>query len=203
MVGPGSASAWLHMGILGPRRAVLEDLASNTRGPFKLVDNEYSFLDRADLVLIDPVGTGFSRPVGKAEGKQFWGVDNDIKSVSDFIVRYLGEYRRWASPRKFVLGESYGGIRTGGVTYDLLTRHNVASERHHPGVALPGFRQRHGGPEHRRGRLEFPVYLRRDGLVSQGAQSAAARAAAVPARSGAVDRHRLSPGSVQGRASNA
>nr|WP_298728356.1 hypothetical protein [uncultured Steroidobacter sp.] len=123
--GPGSASAWLHMGILGPRRAVIEDLASNTRGPFKLVDNEYSFLDRADLVLIDPVGTGFSRPVGKAEGKQFWGVDNDIRSVSDFIVRYLGEYRRWASP-KFVLGESYGGIRTGGVTYDLLTRHNVA-----------------------------------------------------------------------------
>ncbi len=123
--GPGSASAWLHMGILGPRRAVLEDLASNTRGPFRLVDNEFSFLDRADLVLIDPVGTGFSRPVGKAEGKQFWGVDNDIRSVSDFIVRYLGEYSRWGSP-KFVLGESYGGIRTGGVTYDLLTRHNVA-----------------------------------------------------------------------------
>jgi carboxypeptidase C (cathepsin A) len=123
--GPGSASAWLHMGILGPRRAVLEDLASNTRGPFELVDNEYSFLDRTDLVLIDPVGTGFSRPVGKAEGKDFWGVDNDIRSVSDFIVRYLGEYRRWASP-KFVLGESYGGIRTGGVAYDLLTRHNVA-----------------------------------------------------------------------------
>ena len=123
--GPGSASAWLHMGILGPRRAALEDLTSNTRGPFKLVDNEFSFLDRADLVLIDPVGTGFSRPVGKAEGKQFWGVDNDIRSVSDFIVRYLGEYKRWASP-KFILGESYGGIRTGGVTYDLLTRHNVA-----------------------------------------------------------------------------
>ncbi|HKU13519.1 MAG TPA: hypothetical protein VJQ52_03935, partial [Steroidobacteraceae bacterium] len=58
-------------------------------------------------------------------GKQFWGVDNDIKSVSDFIVRYLGEYKRWGSP-KFILGESYGGIRTGGVSYDLLTRHNVA-----------------------------------------------------------------------------
>jgi hypothetical protein len=56
---------------------------------------------------------------------QFWGVDNDIRSVSDFIVRYLGEYQRWARP-EFVLGESYGGIRTGGVTYDLLTRHNVA-----------------------------------------------------------------------------
>ena len=75
--------------------------------------------------MIDPVGTGFSRAVGKAEGKQFWGVDNDIRSVSDFIVRYLNEYQRWASP-KFVLGESYGGIRTAGVAYDLLTRHNVA-----------------------------------------------------------------------------
>ncbi len=123
--GPGSASAWLHMGILGPRRAVLEDLQSNTRGPFKVADNEFSPIDRADIVLIDPVGTGFSRPVGKAEGKQFWGVDNDIKSVSDFIVRYLGDYQRWASP-KFILGESYGGIRTGGVSYDLLRRHNVA-----------------------------------------------------------------------------
>jgi carboxypeptidase C (cathepsin A) len=123
--GPGSASGWLHMGILGPRRAVLEDLTNNTRGPFKLVDNEFSPLDRADVVLIDPIGTGFSRAVGKGENKQFWGVDNDIRSVSDFIVRYLGEYGRWASP-KFVLGESYGGIRTGGVTYDLLTRHNVA-----------------------------------------------------------------------------
>jgi carboxypeptidase C (cathepsin A) len=123
--GPGSASAWLHMGILGPRRAAIEDLANNTRGPFKLVDNEFSPLDRADLVMVDPVGTGFSRAVGKAEGKQFWGVDNDIRSVSDFIVRYLGEYGRWASP-KFIMGESYGGIRTGGVSYDLLTRHNVA-----------------------------------------------------------------------------
>jgi carboxypeptidase C (cathepsin A) len=123
--GPGSASAWLHMGILGPRRTALEDETSNTRGPFKIVDNEFTLLDRADIVLIDPVGTGFSRPVGKAKGKQFWGVDNDIRSVSDFIVRYLGEYNRWGSP-KFVLGESYGGVRTGGVTYDLLTRHNVA-----------------------------------------------------------------------------
>ncbi|MGH8174678.1 MAG: S10 family peptidase [Steroidobacter sp.] len=123
--GPGSASAWLHMGILGPRRTVIEDLETNTRGPFKLVDNEFSPLDRADVVMIDPIGTGFSRAVGKGEGKQFWGVDNDIRSVSDFIVRYLGEYQRWASP-KFVLGESYGGIRTAGVSYDLLTRHNVA-----------------------------------------------------------------------------
>ena len=123
--GPGSASAWLHMGILGPRRTLLEDTQSNTRGPFRTVENEHSILDRADLVMIDPVGTGFSRPVGKAEGKEFWGVDQDIKSVSKFIVRYLGDNERWASP-KFVLGESYGGIRTAGLAYTLFTRHNVA-----------------------------------------------------------------------------
>ncbi len=122
--GPGSASAWLHMGILGPKRTVLEDLHSNTRGPFRTVDNEYSILDRADLVMIDPVGTGFSRVVGKGETKDFWGVDQDIDSVSNFIVRYLGDYKRWASP-KFLLGESYGGMRSGGVAYKLLDAHNV------------------------------------------------------------------------------
>ncbi len=199
--GPGSASAWLHMGILGPRRAVIEDLASNTRGPFKLVDNEFAFLDRADLVLIDPVGTGFSRPVGKAEGKQFWGVDNDIKSVSDFIVRYLGEYKRWGSP-KFILGESYGGIRTGGVTYDLLTRHNVALN----GIILVSpyldFVTGHRGSEHRRGRRQLPLHVCGDGLVSQGAQPAPAGAGAVPQRSRAVGRQRLSPGPVQRCAGN-
>jgi len=123
--GPGSASAWLHMGILGPRRAVLNDLDSNTRGPFLTVDNDYSVLDRTDLVMIDPVGTGFSRAVGKADGKDFWGVDQDIRSVSEFIVRYLNQSGRWASP-KFILGESYGGMRTAGVAYHLLTQHNVA-----------------------------------------------------------------------------
>src|SRR5580765_8089601 len=106
--GPGSASAWLHMGILGPKRTQLVDLETNTSGPFKTVDNEFTILDRADLVMIDPVGTGLSRPVGKGEAKDFWSVDQDIKSVSDFIVRYLTQYGRWAAP-KFILGESYGG----------------------------------------------------------------------------------------------
>jgi len=123
--GPGSASAWLHMGILGPKRTVLEDLQYNTRGPFRVVENEFSILDHADLVMIDPVGTGFSRPVGKGEGKDFWGVDQDIESVSDFIVRYLNDHGRWAAP-KFVLGESYGGMRTAGVAQALLSQHNVA-----------------------------------------------------------------------------
>lgn len=123
--GPGSASAWLHMGILGPKRTVLKDLESNTTGPFRSVDNEYTILDRADLVMIDPVGTGYSRVIGKGDGKDFWGVDQDIESVAKFIVRYLGDNNRWSAP-KFILGESYGGMRTAGVSYELLTKHNVA-----------------------------------------------------------------------------
>lgn len=123
--GPGSASLWLHMGVLGPERAVVKDADFSPNGPFTRVDNEYSILDESDLVMIDPVGTGFSRPVGEATGKDFWGVDQDIKSVSEFIVRYLTMHGRWASP-KYVLGESYGGMRTGGVAYYLLSRHMVA-----------------------------------------------------------------------------
>lgn len=123
--GPGSASAWLHMGILGPRRTALEDLKTNTRGPFRTVDNDFSILDHADLVMIDPIGTGLSRVVGKGDTKDYWGVDQDIASVSDFIVRYLGDYKRWASP-KFLLGESYGGMRSAGVAYRLLTENSVS-----------------------------------------------------------------------------
>ena len=123
--GPGSASLWLHMGILGPQRAVVKDAEFTTNGPYERVENDYSIIDEVDLVMIDPVGTGFAKPVGEGKGEDFWGVDQDIKSVSEFIVQYLTENGRWASP-KYVLGESYGGIRTGGVSYYLLNNHMVA-----------------------------------------------------------------------------
>ncbi|HNP62344.1 MAG TPA: hypothetical protein PKH39_00335 [Woeseiaceae bacterium] len=123
--GPGSASIWLHMGVLGPQRAVVEDAGWSDNGPYRRVNNEYSIIDEVDLVMIDPVGTGFSKPVGVGKGEDFWGVDQDIKSVSEFIVQYLTENKRWASP-KYILGESYGGIRSGGVAYYLLTNHMVA-----------------------------------------------------------------------------
>jgi len=123
--GPGSASLWLHMGILGPQRAVVKDADFTTNGPYERVENDYSIIDEVDLVMIDPVGTGFAKPVGEGKGEDFWGVDQDIKSVSEFIVQYLTENGRWASP-KYVLGESYGGIRTGGVSYYLLNNHMVA-----------------------------------------------------------------------------
>ncbi|MEJ2402264.1 MAG: peptidase S10 [Xanthomonadales bacterium] len=123
--GPGSASLWLHMGVLGPQRTVIDDLDVNGSGPFRREANAFSIIDKVDLVMVDPVGTGFSRAAGTAEGKDFWGVDNDIRTVSDFIVQFVSAHGRWRSP-KFILGESYGGMRAGGVAYDLLARHNVA-----------------------------------------------------------------------------
>jgi carboxypeptidase C (cathepsin A) len=122
--GPGSASIWLHMGILGPRRAVATDADFSPNGPFEHVHNEFSIIDEADLVMIDPVGTGFSKPVGAGKGEDFWGVDQDIKSVSAFIAQYVTENGRWASP-KFILGESYGGMRSGGVAWHLLQEYNL------------------------------------------------------------------------------
>jgi carboxypeptidase C (cathepsin A) len=119
--GPGSASIWLHMGVLGPRRVVVNDGGYAPPPPAQLVDNEYSILDATDLVMIDPVGTGFSKPVGKAKGKDFWGVDQDVESVGSFIERYVTENGRWGSP-KYVLGESYGGVRGAGLAKHLQSK---------------------------------------------------------------------------------
>lgn len=122
--GPGSASIWLHMGVLGPRRVVVNDRGYAPPPPSQLVDNEYSILDATDLVMLDPVGTGFSKPVGKAKGKDFWGVDQDIESVASFIKRYVTENGRWGSP-KYVLGESYGGVRGAGLANHLQSKHGM------------------------------------------------------------------------------
>lgn len=122
--GPGSSSLWLHMGILGPQRVVVNDAGYADPPPAKRVDNEFSIIDIADLVMIDPVGTGFSRPLGEAEGKQFWGVDQDIESVAAFIKQYVTEHGLWAAP-KFVLGESYGGIRGAGLAHYLQSRYSM------------------------------------------------------------------------------
>lgn len=122
--GPGSSSLWLHMGILGPQRVVVNDAGYAAPPPAKRVDNEFSIIDVADLVMIDPVGTGFSRPLGEAEGKRFWGVDQDIESVAAFIKRYITDHGLWAAP-KFVLGESYGGIRGAGLAHHLQSRHGM------------------------------------------------------------------------------
>ncbi len=112
--GPGSSSIWLHMGALGPKKVVIDDPEATPPPPYKLENNPYSPLDVTDLVMIDPVGTGLSKPVGKAKGSDFWGVDQDIKSVAQFIFQYIRANNRWNSP-KFLLGESYGTTRSAGV----------------------------------------------------------------------------------------
>jgi carboxypeptidase C (cathepsin A) len=117
--GPGSSSFWLHMGILGPKRIVVNDPVFTPAAPYRLVNNNYSILDVADLVMIDPVGTGLSIPLGKAKFKDFWGVDQDIRSLSLFITQFLIDNDRMNSP-KYLLGESYGTFRNAGLMNKLL-----------------------------------------------------------------------------------
>ncbi|WP_288073105.1 hypothetical protein [Hydrotalea sp.] len=123
--GPGSSSLWLHMGALGPRRVVVNDLAAPTPPPYKVEDNQNSILDVTDIVMIDPIGTGFSHAIGKAQNKDFWGVDQDLRSISNFIKEYITENDRWNSP-KYLLGESYGTMRSAGVVNYLQERLGIA-----------------------------------------------------------------------------
>jgi len=109
--GPGSASMWLHMGSVGPVRVVTSSPEATGSGPYKIVPNEYSLLDNSDLVFVDAVGTGYSRPVGKATIKDFAGTDQDVRAFQKFIYRYVSVNHRWNSP-KFLFGESYGTTRS-------------------------------------------------------------------------------------------
>ena len=109
--GPGSSSLWLHLGVVGPRRVVLDrEVNPSNVPPFGVADNPHSLIDVADLVFIDPVGTGWSRVIGKGATADFWGVDEDADSVAQFIELWLTEHRRWNAP-KFIMGESYGSVR--------------------------------------------------------------------------------------------
>jgi len=109
--GPGSASFWLHMGIMGPKRVVTPNVGAQAPPPYPLEDNQYTLLDIADIVMIDPIGTGFSRPLGDMPGSEFWGVDEDAASLTQFIRRWLSQNERWNAPR-YLLGESYGTTRS-------------------------------------------------------------------------------------------
>src|SRR6516225_5798044 len=122
--GPGSASIWLHMGSLGPRRVVTVNADVTPPAPYKLIDNPDCLLDKSDLVFIDPVGTGFSRAVGKAQDKDFWGVDPDVKSLAQFVTTYISRNNRWNSP-KFLIGESYGTFRNAALVNYLQGHDNM------------------------------------------------------------------------------
>jgi carboxypeptidase C (cathepsin A) len=112
--GPGSASLWLHMGALGPRRVVLQPDGFMPAAPYRMEDNPYTLLDKSDLVLIDAIGTGFSRAADSELFKKFFGVKGDIEAFSEFIRLYISRNERWASPL-FILGESYGTTRAAGI----------------------------------------------------------------------------------------
>jgi carboxypeptidase C (cathepsin A) len=112
--GPGSASLWLHLGALGPRRVEMNEDGSMPAPPFKLVDNQYSVLNASDLVFIDPVATGFSRPSKDEKAGKFFGDQGDLDSVGEFIRLWTTRHDRWLSP-KYLCGESYGVFRAAGL----------------------------------------------------------------------------------------
>ncbi len=118
--GPGSASMWLHMGVFGPRRVdIPSDPADDGSPPYKVENNIDTLLDVSDLVFIDPMGTGLTRPLNGADPKKHWGVMEDGKSVATFIRTWVDNNERWNSP-KFIAGESYGTVRS-AVVSDILT----------------------------------------------------------------------------------
>ena len=120
--GPGSASIWLHMGAFGPRRVVTPTAEHVPPPPYKITDNANTLLDKTDMVFIDPVGTGYSHAVGKAQDKDFWGIDQDVKSLAQFISMYVNRNNRWNSP-KYLIGESYGTFRSAALG-DYLQEHD-------------------------------------------------------------------------------
>jgi len=119
--GPGSASVWLHMGALGPRRVPMNPDGTMPAPPYKLVDNQYTWLDQSDLVFIDPVGTGYSRALNPQTATRFFSLAGDIESVGEFIRMYLVRYERWTSPL-FLAGESYGTTRASALSGYLIGR---------------------------------------------------------------------------------
>lgn len=123
--GPGSSSVWLHLGLLGPKRVLMDKEGLPLGPPPRLVNNEYAMLDKTDLVFIDPVSTGFSRPVdAKKADDQFHGFQGDIQSVGEFVYRYASRENRWGSP-KFLIGESYGTVRAAALVNYLQRRHGM------------------------------------------------------------------------------
>ena len=122
--GPGAASIYLHMGAFSPKRARLRDDGTIPPPPYQLLDNEYTLLAEADMLYVDPVGTGYSRAAKEELHKHYWSVKGDIESLAEFIRLYLNRYGRMTSPL-FLCGESYGTFRAAGLAEHLLTK-NIA-----------------------------------------------------------------------------
>jgi carboxypeptidase C (cathepsin A) len=119
--GPGSASVWLHMGALGPKRIELNDDGTMPAPPFRVIDNPDTWLAETDLVFVDPVGTGFSRAAKEELDQKFWNAKGDIESVGEFIRLYLNQSNRWDAPL-YLIGESYGTFRAAGLAGNLIDK---------------------------------------------------------------------------------
>ena len=123
--GPGANSTLVHLSGFGPRRLKsADDPAVSSPPPAALEDNDATWLEFTDLVFVDPVGTGFSHAVGKAQNKDFWGVDSDVKSLAQFIQLFITRNNRWNSP-KFLIGESYGTFRSAALGDYLQAHDNI------------------------------------------------------------------------------
>jgi len=122
--GPGSASVWLHMGALGPKRVVLKPNGFMPAAPYRLEDNPDTILDHSDIVMIDAMATGYSRAANAELTKKFLGVKGDVQAFGEFIRLYLSRYERWSSPL-FLLGESYGTTRAAGIS-GYLADHGIS-----------------------------------------------------------------------------
>ncbi|HKN68725.1 MAG TPA: hypothetical protein VJW73_20710, partial [Gemmatimonadaceae bacterium] len=120
-------TVWLHMGAFGPKKVRLNPDGTNPPPPYNYEDNQSTLLDQTDLVFLDPVGTGFSRAARPELGPKFWGLDEDIRAVGEFVRLYLTRFDRWGSP-KFLAGESYGTTRAAHLSGYLTDR----------GIALNG-----------------------------------------------------------------
>ena len=122
--GPGSSTVWLHLGLFGPKRMEFDANGFKIGMQGRLTENEHSILDVADVVCVDAIGTGFSTTVKKKDEKDFHHFKHDVEAFSHFIVHYLNDNGRWASP-KYLAGESYGTLRGAAIANDLLTNHGV------------------------------------------------------------------------------
>jgi carboxypeptidase C (cathepsin A) len=121
--GPGSASSFVHMGF-GPKRVVLTPDGHGMPAPYQITDNEDSFLDATDIVFVDAVSTGYSRPVSGENPAQFHGLVEDANYFADFIYQYITRNERWDSP-KYLIGESYGTTRSAELSGVLQHRHEI------------------------------------------------------------------------------
>ncbi|HZZ31145.1 MAG TPA: peptidase S10 [Phenylobacterium sp.] len=119
--GPGSSSLFVHMGLAGPMHVMTDSPNATHNAPFTITENHQSLLDKSDMVFLDAIGAGYSRPLGDTKGTEFWGVDQDIDAFARGIQRYITINHRWNSP-KFLFGESYGTTRSAGLVYALQQR---------------------------------------------------------------------------------